>query len=113
MLGGGGSAGAEHEDGEFDRGKAARVNMASNKPQGAPATPPEDLQSKLKRFSLYTTMIYDPSCRTANFFSSRLGGDEMISNSVRRCGIDAIRLYLFMPQKQTKTPAWLHTIRQK
>lgn len=46
-LGGGGSAGAEQEDGEFDRGEAAQVNMASNKPQGAPATPPEDLQSKL------------------------------------------------------------------
>ncbi len=46
-LGRGGSAGAEHADCEFDRGEAAQVNMASNKPQGAPATPPEDLQSKL------------------------------------------------------------------
>lgn len=47
-------------------------------------------------------MIYDPSCRTVSFFSSRFGGDEIISDSDYQCGIDAIRLYLFMLQKQTK-----------
>lgn len=43
----GGSAGAEKEENEFDQRDAARVNMASNKPQGAPTGPRRSAKSAL------------------------------------------------------------------
>lgn len=41
----GGSAGAQKEESEFDQRDAARVNMASNKPQGAPSGPRRSAKS--------------------------------------------------------------------
>lgn len=47
----GGSAGAEKEESEFDRQDAARVNMASNKPQDAPSGPRRSAKSALMHHS--------------------------------------------------------------